>query len=148
MALQQLPHVAQHIELRRHWAAELTHGLSDLTGIVPPVETPGGMHSFQRYAVRVTSEFPLSRAEVRQELQAWLVETPPEDYLPLHQHPFHKSRGGNAKSFAKAEQVSDELLFLSTHPNLDALTVNRVVRALRLMASCVTERECPPEPDM
>ena len=148
MVLQQLPRVTQHVELQRHWAGELTHGLSGLKGLVPPAETPGGMHSFQRYAVRVTSEFPLSRAEVRQELQAWLVETPPEDYLPLHQHPFHKSRGGNAKSFAKAEQVSDELLFLSTHPNLDALTVNRVVRALRLMASCVTERECPPEPDM
>lgn len=148
MALQQLPHVAQQVELRRHWAAELTHGLSDLAGIIPPAETPGGMHSFQRYAVRVTSEFPLSRAEVRQELQAWSVETPPEDYLPLHQHPFHKSRGGNAKSFANAERVSKELLFLSTHPNLDALTVNRAVRALRLMSSCVTERECPPEPDM
>jgi dTDP-4-amino-4,6-dideoxygalactose transaminase len=148
MALQQLPHVAQHIELQRHWAGELTHGLCALPGIIPPAETPGGMHSFQRYAIRIAPEFPLSRERVQEELQAWSVATPSEDYLPLHQHPFHSTRRDKARALSNAERVAQELLFLPMHPNLNALTVNRIVRALHLMASCVTERECPPKPDV
>ena len=149
MALQQLPHVVHHIELRRHWAAELTHGLSDLAGIVPPAETPGGMHAFQRYALRITPEFPLSREKVRQELQSWEINTPLEDYVPLHQHPFHSSRRKDrARSLVNAECVAQELLLIPMDPSLDALKVNRAVRALRLMGSCVAERERPPEPDV
>jgi dTDP-4-amino-4,6-dideoxygalactose transaminase len=144
MALQQLPHVAQHVELQRHWAGELTHGLCGLAGIIPPAETPGGMHAFQRYAIRITPEFPLSRDRVQQDLQAWSVTTPSANYLPLHQHPFHSTRRDKARSLSNAERVAQELLFLPMDPDLDTLTVTRVVRALRLMASCVAERDCPP----
>jgi len=148
MALEQLPHIEPHIELQRHWAGELTHRLCGLAGLITPAETPGGMHSFQRYAIRIAPEFPLRRERVQQELQAWSVTTPSETYLPLHQHPFHSTRRDKTRSLSNAERVAQELLFLPMHPKLDALTVTRVVRALRLMASCVTERERPPEPDV
>jgi len=135
MALAQLPRVAGRIALQQWRAEALSHALAGIPGLVPPMPQPGAAHTFQRYALRVTPEFPLSVTEVYRRLVEGGIRAKQCHLLPPHRHPCLHASGENAAALYHAEAVARELVFLPLRPDTTDDEVQRMVRALKLMAT-------------
>ncbi len=140
LALEQLPGVDSRAELQEYWAMELTHALKEWDTLVTPAVLPGVRHAFQRYALRVTPEFPFAPSAVCQKLRSLGIEAACSPLIPLHRHPFFRSMlSGDSLHLVNADRVAPELLFLPMHPYLEEEHVDRIVHALGLMATYVAE---------
>jgi dTDP-4-amino-4,6-dideoxygalactose transaminase len=64
----QLRRLDEMLAKRRRLADRYTSRLASLTWLVPPVEPAGSRHSFQSYMVRLSSDAPVERDHVMQEL--------------------------------------------------------------------------------
>lgn len=120
-----LKHLEDDTERRRKVAALYTSLLSDVPGVVPPVEKPGARHVYHLYVIR---------ADRRDQLGDFLknagIENGVHYRIPCHRlTAFRGDYGG--ESLPETERAVDEILTLPIFPELQPSEVRYVVRKIR-----------------
>lgn len=148
VALSQLPRVDSYARLQEYWAMELTHELKEWDGLITPAVRPGARHAFQRYAVRVCPDFPMTPSAMCRKLATLDIEASCNPVVPLHQQPlFQLDRTADAARLANSDRVASELLLLPVHPFLDQDQVQCITRAIGMMATHIPEGEYELDPE-
>ncbi len=148
LALSQLPRADSYAKLQEYWAMELTHELKEWDGLITPAVRPGARHAFQRYAVRVCPEFPMTPSAICRKLAALNIEASCNPVPPLHQQPLFQLNGNiDAPRLANSDRVASELLLLPVHPFLEQDQVQGIARAIGIMATHVPEGEYELDPE-
>jgi dTDP-4-amino-4,6-dideoxygalactose transaminase len=126
-----LRHLSNWQRARQANAAEYTHLLNQISGVMPPVTPEGFEHVFHQYTIRV---------ERRDALQQFLRERKIGSTVyypyPLHLQPLYASLGHKPGNFPHAERAAQEVLSLPMYPELRAEQIARVVEAIADFLKC------------
>lgn len=111
-----LKHLDAYTERRRAAASRYRALLADVQEVRLPAETPNSTHVYHQFTIRVPSG-------QRNDLQAWLAshDIPAMIYypIPLHHQKAFLDYGFDGGVFPNAERLSDEVLSLPMHSELD-----------------------------
>ena len=108
-----LPHLDAWIERRRQNAAWYTQNFAGL--VQTPLETPGTLHVYHQYTVRVEN-----RDRVQKQLTDAGIQTMVYYPVPLHLQEVHQNLGLKAGTFPHSERAAREVLSLPMFPELHA----------------------------
>jgi dTDP-4-amino-4,6-dideoxygalactose transaminase len=125
-----LRHLAAWTEARRTVAARYRtlfqeHGLADR--IVLPVESPGHVHVYNQFVIRVAAG---DREELRSALSARRIGTEIYYPIPLHLQTCFAALGHAPGDFPAAEAAAGETLALPIYPELSEASQRYVVMAI------------------
>ncbi len=124
--LRKLPWV---LERRQSLAQRYTEALAECEWLGPPRPTPGTLHPFQSYMIRVRAGAPLDRDALMGHLLARGVASR-RGVMSIHREaPYLKLLGSLA--LPRAERVSDEGLILPLYPQMTEAEQDHVIDALR-----------------
>jgi perosamine synthetase len=132
LGIAQMSRIEEILAARRRVAGQYEELLSDLPGVVLPVEPPDSRRSWFVYVVR------LDRCESRQDLDEVIRRLRDRGigcsnyFYPIHLQPFYRTMFGYAEGdFPVTERVSAQTLALPFHNRLSRRDAERVVDALR-----------------
>jgi len=86
-------------------------------GLVTPYCMPGSTHVYHQYVVRITSGFPISRADLITRLGEEGIGTAVHYPVPIHQQPAYMNDQRSVPC-PVAERLCEEVLSLPVHPNV------------------------------
>lgn len=125
--LRRLPGI---LESRRAIAARYAESLTDIAGLEAP-ETPEYARSnFQSYAVRVTTEFPLTRDQLMQELLERGINTR-RGIMNSHQE---KAYSAEAWALPQSELARDSVILLPLFPQMTVQEQDYVIESLTILS--------------
>jgi perosamine synthetase len=131
LALPQMERLSDLTAMRRHHAARLTQGLSDVPGLVTPAIRDGAGHAFHQYTVRVTSEARLGRDELSRALHADGIGNAIYYPKPIHAYDCYRHHPlVHVESMPEAERAATEVLSLPVHPTLSEDDIDRVIETV------------------
>jgi dTDP-4-amino-4,6-dideoxygalactose transaminase len=110
--------------------------LSQIPGIVPPQELPGGVGVWNQYTIRISGEgrngaSAKYRDWVRSQLQEKGVNTMLYYPLPLHLQPVYQTLGYQPGQLPISEQACHEVISLPMFPELTEQQQDQVIYALK-----------------
>lgn len=105
--------------IRRRKNAEYYNSHLSVKGLVTPVTAPGMHHVYHQYVVRLTPEFPLSRAEFIEYLTAKGIGCAVHYPIPIQRQPLY-ALANDTDSCPVSTQLSSSVLSLPVHPHLDS----------------------------
>ena len=126
-----LRHLAEWQRARRSNAAEYTHLLEQVPGVMPPHEPGGCEHVYHQYTIRCERRDPL-----QQHLAARKIGSSVYYPYPLHLQPLYAHLGHKAGDFPHAERAAQEVLSLPMYPELRKDQIARVVEAIAEFVKC------------
>jgi len=126
-----LRHLAEWQGTRRSHAAEYTHLLQQVPGIMPPHEPEGLEHVYHQYTIRTEQRDALQR-----HLAARRIGTTVYYPYPLHLQPLYAHLGHRAGDFPHAERAAQEVLSLPMYPELRKDQIAHVVEAIAEFMKC------------
>ena len=126
-----LRHLAEWQGTRRSHAAEYTHLLQQVPGIMPPHEPEGLEHVYHQYTIRTEQRDALQR-----HLAARRIGTTVYYPYPLHLQPLYAHVGHRAGDFPHAERAAQEVLSLPMYPELRKDQIAHVVEAIAEFMKC------------
>jgi perosamine synthetase len=137
LALPQMSRLSELTAMRRHHAARLTEGLSDLSGLVTPSVRDGAGHAFHQYTVRVTSEARLGRDELAQALVAAGIGNAIYYPKPIHAYECYRDHPRvRVEAMPEAEKAAAEVLSLPVHPLLSEQDIDQIIETVcRLLSA-------------
>lgn len=128
----QLGRLAQIIGERQANAAALSEGLRGLPGIVVPAPAAGREHVFHLYAIRVTPECPVSRAELMDHLNRLGIDSAPVYPRLVFDYACYRDHPQVSTAFCPvADALTSEVLCLPVRPGLSDEDLGRIVDAVR-----------------
>jgi dTDP-4-amino-4,6-dideoxygalactose transaminase len=119
-------------ERRRSNAQILRAGLEGIEGLVLPFERKDCRHVYHQFTVRLTSDAPISRDGLADQLRAAGIDTgvyyprPAYDYDCYRNHPNIK-----IEAMPVAEQVSAQVLSLPVHPFLSDGDLGHIISSVQ-----------------
>jgi len=126
-----LRHLSNWQRARQFHAAEYNRLLSQIPGVMPPLEPQGYEHVYHQYTIRI---------EYRDALQQFLSERQIGSTIyypyPLHLQPIYSSLGHKPGDFPHAERAAQEVLSLPMYPELRNEQIARVVNAIAEFLKC------------
>ena len=124
----QLDRIEDIIARRRHVATDLSDRLAAVDHVHPPSEVPDGRHVYQLYTV--TFDDAVDRDGVIESLNARDIAS--KVYFdPVHLSRYYREEHGfEPGDLPRTERLSERVLSLPMHPNLDLERRRRVVDAL------------------
>jgi len=126
-----LRHLSNWQRARQFHAAEYNRLLSQIPGVMPPLEPQGYEHVYHQYTIRI---------EYRDALQKFLSERQIGSTIyypyPLHLQPLYSSLGHKPGDFPHAERAAQEVLSLPMYPELRNEQIARVVNAIAEFLKC------------
>lgn len=126
-----LRHLADWQRARRSNAAEYTHLLEQVPGVMPPHEPEGCEHVYHQYTIRCER-----RGALQQHLAARQIGSTVYYPHPLHLQPLYAHLGHKAGDFPHAERAAQEVLSLPMYPELLKDQIARVVEAIADFVKC------------
>jgi perosamine synthetase len=108
--------------------------LATLAGLQLPKVLPDRSHVFHQYTLRVTSDFPLSRADFVAALQQHQIGAEIYYPRPVHQQSAVKDLPWARKSQPCAEQASAQVVSLPVHPLVSDAEREYIVETIRELA--------------
>jgi perosamine synthetase len=110
--------------------ANATYYTSNLTakGIVTPINTPGSVHVYHQYVIRLTPDFPLQRSGLIAYLAERGIGSAVHYPIPIHRQPVFADK--NVASCPVADRLSNEVLSLPVHPNITRPMLETVCAAI------------------
>lgn len=133
LGIPQLEELEEITNRRRSNAFSLTNALSEFEWLTVPTEPDGYTHVFHQYTVRVSTDAPLGRDDLKKALDARGVSSgiyyprPAFDYPCYREHPLVMDSDPVPRAFAMSRQV----LSLPVHHLLTEDEVTRVAEAVR-----------------
>jgi len=126
----QLKRLDDMVRRRRRNAAVLKEGISDLPGLDPQAETPGGEHAYHLFCVRVSPEaFGMDRDALGSALKESGVASAVHYPRGLHQQPVFVDMYGS-EFLPETERLAQEILAIPVHHGLSDSDPHRIVDAL------------------
>jgi len=121
---------------RQAIAAYYQKFLSQIPGIIPPQELPGGVSVWNQYTIRVITQgrngtSAAHRETVRNSLQEKKVGSMVYYPYPLHLQPVYQYLGYKPGQLPVAEQACNEVLSLPMFPELTTQQQDQVIYALK-----------------
>lgn len=127
LGLCQLRRLDEYISRRRQNAEELSNVLKDIDGLSVPVTTSGALHTYNQYAVRVSS-VRSRRDDVATALEMQGIQSAVHYPRALHQQPMFGHLPPSKLN--ESEFLCEEILCLPVHPGVSTSTARRVGLAL------------------
>ncbi len=130
IGLKQLEKLDEFVEKRRKNAEYLTEKLTEIEGILPPKVKPEVQHSYHQYTVLLDLEvIDCTRDEFVENLDDENVGAAVHYPRPLHKQPVFQERYGDI-SLPVVEDISNRILSLPVHPQLERGDLKKVVRGV------------------
>jgi perosamine synthetase len=134
LGLEQLRKLPAALRRRRRNAALLTRGLSSTPGIALPQTAAGAEHALNLFTIRLDLEaLRVSRDEFQSALARRGIETAVHYPFPLHRQPLFRGFGTD-RDFPISTRLAKTVLSLPVHPGLSRNDIDRIVRAVRVVA--------------
>jgi len=127
----QLAKLDRFNERRRRNASVLDEGLAGVKGVITPRERPGYRHVYHQYTVRIAHD----RDRFQRELQEAGIGTAVHYPIPVHRQPLYEELGYGEVSLPLSEAAAEQVLSLPVHPALSDADLDRIVDAVRKVAS-------------
>lgn len=103
---------------RRRKNAEYYNTHIKVKGLITPVVSPGMHHVYHQYAIRLTDEFPLKRADFIEYLKVRGIGSAIHYPIPIHHQPVY-SDTKEPDSCPISTSLASSVLSLPVHPLLD-----------------------------
>lgn len=127
IGLAQMESAQWFVDKKREIAKQYHSLLSNVPGVVLPVEKDYALNTYWMYSILVTDAFGVSRDELIKRLDARGIETRPFFY-PTHTMPPYS---GTGKNFPVAERISAQGLNLPSSTKLTAAKIELIAGAIR-----------------
>jgi dTDP-4-amino-4,6-dideoxygalactose transaminase len=118
-------------EARRRNASVLDEGLAGVPGVRTPRERPGAHHVYHQYTVLIDGDRDRFQARLR-ELG---VGSAVHYAVPVHKQPLYLDLGYGEVSMPNSERAAAHVLSLPVHPALTESDLDRIVDAVRKVAT-------------
>jgi dTDP-4-amino-4,6-dideoxygalactose transaminase len=118
-------------ERRRRNASVLDEGLAGIPGVTTPRERPGYRHVYHQYTVRIARDRDGFQSRLREEGVGTAVHYP----IPVHRQPLYERLGYGEVGMPASEAAAAEVLSLPVHPSLSESDLDRVIEAVRKVAT-------------
>jgi len=122
----------EKFNLRRRKNAEYYHANLSVKGLVTPTTAAGVSHVYHQYVVRLTEDFPMTRAAFMDYLKSKGIGSAVHYPIPLHRQPLF-NLDNNPDPCPVSTRLAGSVLSLPVHPLLDQKelayicdTINRV----------------------
>jgi perosamine synthetase len=115
----------EKFNLRRRKNAEYYTTNLSVKGLITPVTAPGVSHVYHQYVVRLSGEFPLSRADFIDYLRAKGIGSAVHYPIPLHRQPLF-GLDNNPDPCPVSTRLAGSVLSLPVHPLLDQKELNYI----------------------
>jgi perosamine synthetase len=133
----QLERIDKIVEKKRYIAKRYNDGLSNLKGIILPVEMPWAKNVYWMYSILVEREFGLSRDELIKRLKEKGIETR-TFFIPMNQQPVFRKMGlFKNKKCPIAEELSQKGLYLPSGIALSDEQIDYVIDSIKEIKSKV-----------
>jgi len=129
IGISQLRKLESFNEARIKNAIFLSGVVSSIKGLMPPHILPGHRHVFHQYTIRVTSDYKMSRDELKKYLECNGIGCGVHYPVPIHLQPMF-DKPDCKLSYPRAEQASREVLSLPVHPSLTTQDLNTIAEVL------------------
>lgn len=116
---------------RRANAELLTKGLSNIKGIVTPIEKPGVMHVYHQYVIRVTKESGVTRDQLAKKLNEAGIGTAVHYPRIIPDQLYYKKLGITCSSCIEARKAANEVLSLPVHPNVSKNDIEYIISKVK-----------------
>jgi dTDP-4-amino-4,6-dideoxygalactose transaminase len=120
-----LRHLAEWQRARRSNAAEYSHLLQQVRGVMPPLEPEGFEHVYHQYTIRTEQRDALQQHLATQKIGSTVYYP-----HPLHLQPLYAPLGHRPGDFPHAERAAQEVLSLPMYPELRKDQLAHVVEAI------------------
>ena len=131
IAIEQLKKVDKFNSKRNDNAKLLSEGLSNIKGIVLPILIPDRTHAYHQFTVRVTSDFPMTRAEFVDFLNKNQIGAGVYYPKPLHAYDHVSKFGYEIGDFPVAEQASSEVVSLPVHSMVSKDDIAQIINVIK-----------------
>ncbi len=129
IGLGQLEKLDEFNRKRMENAATLTRAISGIKGLTVPAVLPDRKHVYHQFTIRVTADYPLTRDELKEYLEAEGIGCAVHYPLPIHRQPLYQNLGYD-DNLPEAERASREVLSLPVHPSLSREDLASIIKAL------------------
>lgn len=121
---------------RKRIAAIFTEKMSDIPGVVLPVERDDVKHSWHLYVIRVVEDvIGVSRNSFIEHLNNAGIGTSVH-YLPLHMHPYYRENYAyKPDDFPVAQKLFNQVISLPIYPGLSASDIEHICGTVRNLAN-------------
>jgi len=130
IGISQLKKLESFNEARIKNANFLSDVVSSIKGLIPPHILPDHRHVFHQYTIRVTSDYKMSRDELKKYLECNGIGCGVHYPVPIHLQPMF-DKPDCKLSYPRAEQAAREVLSLPVHPSLTTQDINTIAEVLR-----------------
>jgi len=127
----QLAKLARFNERRRRNASVLDEGLANIAGETTPRERPNNRHVYHQYTVRISRDRDRFQERLREAGIGTAVHYP----IPVHRQPFYEQLGYGEVKLPFSEAAAAQVLSLPVHPALSDEDLDRIVDAVRKVAT-------------
>ncbi len=119
---------------RKRIAGEFTKCLSDIKGLVLPIERDDAKHSWHLYVIRINKEIcGISRNDFIEKLTEAGISSSVH-YTPLHMHPYYIEKFGyEADDFPVAAKLFEEIVSLPIYPGLTDEEIERICSVVKAL---------------
>lgn len=134
IGLKQLEKLDDFVETRRKNANYLTKELSSIGGIIPPLVRKEVKHSYHQYTIMLDLEkLNCTRNEFVDYLDEEKIGAAVHYPRPIHKQPIFREMFGDI-TLPTVENISDRILSLPVHPQLEDRDLEEVVKGVESVA--------------
>lgn len=131
LGIHQLKKIDRLLQRRQELAQAYFKGLKDLPLRLPVDANDGGQHAWHLYVVRLTSQAPIGRDDLIQQLSDHGIGTSVH-YIPLHRHPYWRDTYHLLpEQFPEADAAYQSMLSLPLYTKMTDADQQRVISALK-----------------
>lgn len=131
LGIHQLKKIDRLLQRRQELAQAYFEGLKDLPLRLPVDANDGGQHAWHLYVVRLTSQAPIGRDDLIQQLSDHGIGTSVH-YIPLHRHPYWRNTYHLLpEQFPEADAAYQSMLSLPLYTKMTDADQQRVISALK-----------------
>ncbi|HUP07145.1 MAG TPA: DegT/DnrJ/EryC1/StrS family aminotransferase [Caldimonas sp.] len=131
LGVHQLARARAFRDRRAQLAGAYGRALADLPLTLPPDASPGDLHAWHLYVVRLDDVAPISRDRFIESLYAQGIGCSVH-YVPLHQHPYWRDRYAlRPEAFPNSQRAYERMVSLPIYTRMSERDVARVAAAAR-----------------
>lgn len=130
IAIEQLKRLSGITAKRQEIAKQYNEAFRDVKGIITPYLGDKNSHVYHQYTLKVTSEFPMSRDELKKYLEKNEIQSNIYYPIPLYDVP-HLGIKEKANNFPVTNQIIREVLSIPVHPLLKQKEINHIISTIK-----------------
>ncbi len=127
IAVEQLKRIEWLTKKRQEIARQYDSAFKDIKGLLIPHIEKGNTHVYHQYTLRVTSDFPKSRDELKKYLEKKGIQSNIYYPIPLYEVSHLKTKN----NFPVTSKIVKEVLSIPVHPLLKKRDIQHIIRTIQ-----------------